>query len=281
MSSSGDWPQSCPLVRSAGYFECAPSWTLPERTKLTNQVWLLTSGSLTATLDRRVRCRIEPGGVLLVRAGVPHGGFHSPDDPLHCYVLHFVEHPDERRLRLQGRTFAATKLPGSVWPEMLRCAAEIVAETRAAAPGASLLAHGALSRLLGLLQRALSTGRVAVTAVESDRDAPPAVARVIEHVGAHFGSRLTLDALSEVACLSSSHLEHLFHTSVGVSPLQYVRRYRLDVAMRLLEETDLPVRAVAAKVGYADPFYFSRAFRQAEGMSPTRYRELAAQSSAM
>lgn len=279
--SSSDWPQSCPLVRSAGYFECAPSWTLPERTKLTNQVWLLTSGSLTATLDRRVRCQIDSGGALLVRAGVPHGGFHSPDDPLHCYVLHFVEHPYERRIRMQGRTFAADGLPRSVWPEMLRCAAEIVAETREAAPGGGLLAHGAMSRLLGLLQRALSTGRVDVTAVDTDRNAPPSVARVIEHVGVHFRRKLTLDELSEVACVSSSHLEHLFQTSVGVSPLQYVRRYRIDVAMRLLEETDLPVRAVAAKVGYADPFYFSRAFRQAEGMSPSHYRSLAAQSSEM
>lgn len=196
-------------------------------------------------------------------------------------MLHFVEHPDERRIRLQGRTFAASSLPTSVWSEMLRCAAEIVAETRGSAPGGTLLAHGAMSRLLGLLQRGLSTGGVDVMSVDPGRDAPPTVARVIEHVGAHFARKLTLDELSEVACLSSSHLEHLFHTSVGVSPLQYVRRYRLDVAMRLLEETDLPVSAVAAKVGYGDPFYFSRAFRQAEGMSPSHYRTLAAQNSGM
>jgi transcriptional regulator GlxA family with amidase domain len=63
----------------------------------------------------------------------------------------------------------------------------------------------------------------------------------------------------------------LFTVIAGGSPLRYVAQYRLDRARALLLSTDRPVREVAA-AGFADPFYFSRAFRRAEGGSPPAYR---------
>lgn len=40
----------------------------------------------------------------------------------------------------------------------------------------------------------------------------------------------------------------------------------------MLRQTDLPVREIARRLGYADPYYFSRAFRKTVGTSPTAYR---------
>lgn len=58
----------------------------------------------------------------------------------------------------------------------------------------------------------------------------------------------------------------------GLSPAQYITDFRVNAACRLLEETELPVSAVARSVGYNDSLYFSRIFHKTKGVSPTEYR---------
>lgn len=47
----------------------------------------------------------------------------------------------------------------------------------------------------------------------------------------------------------------------------------MQTARKLLADTELSVREVAEKVGYTDPFYFSKAFKSAAGVNPTQFRE--------
>ena len=64
-----------------------------------------------------------------------------------------------------------------------------------------------------------------------------------------------------------------FQAMVGVSPRDYALTARLERAQELLLTTDLPVGAIADRLGYADIFYFSRQFRSRIGISPTVFRE--------
>jgi transcriptional regulator GlxA family with amidase domain len=59
--------------------------------------------------------------------------------------------------------------------------------------------------------------------------------------------------------------------------MQFVAKVRLDHARELLRTTDLPVKVVAARVGFQDRSHFSRAFRQAHGADPSQYRIAAAE----
>ncbi|MCB1885358.1 MAG: helix-turn-helix transcriptional regulator [Geminicoccaceae bacterium] len=54
--------------------------------------------------------------------------------------------------------------------------------------------------------------------------------------------------------------------------MEFLKELRLHRATRLLETTDLPVKAVARNVGYDSRSYFSRAFRARYGVDPTAYR---------
>jgi AraC-like DNA-binding protein len=85
----------------------------------------------------------------------------------------------------------------------------------------------------------------------------------------------TLDTLSaEVAC-SRATFARRFRELVGESPLVYLTRLRMDVAARLLRESDQPLAAVAERVGYASEFAFNRTFHRVRGVPPGRYREVA------
>ncbi|WP_199548117.1 AraC family transcriptional regulator [Streptomyces sp. N35] len=59
----------------------------------------------------------------------------------------------------------------------------------------------------------------------------------------------------------------------GCSPKDYLLSIRLGRAKELLAATELPVAAVARRVGYDDPAYFSRLFTRRAGLAPIRFRE--------
>ena len=79
-------------------------------------------------------------------------------------------------------------------------------------------------------------------------------------------------ALAESAGVSERTLRRQFHAITGTSPHAYLLQRRTEEARRLLGETDLPVKAIAARLGYADVYFFSRQFRQLAGVPPAAYR---------
>jgi len=73
--------------------------------------------------------------------------------------------------------------------------------------------------------------------------------------------------------VSVSGLCRLFLSATGKSPVAYGKHVRMQKACRLLLETDQPVKAIAAALGYVDQLYFSKRFNKAMGMSPRAYRK--------
>ena len=72
--------------------------------------------------------------------------------------------------------------------------------------------------------------------------------------------------------LGLSTLRRKFKAATGVSLHHALMQSRLDAARRLLGETDAPLKAVAARLGYRDPQFFARQFKQQSGVTPATYR---------
>ena len=84
--------------------------------------------------------------------------------------------------------------------------------------------------------------------------------------------RWTLHLLATEVSMSRAAFAKRFSALVGEAPLSYLRRWRMDLAARLLREAEGPVGWVADKVGYDSETTFSRTFRRSRGVSPGRYR---------
>ena len=80
-------------------------------------------------------------------------------------------------------------------------------------------------------------------------------------------------ALAIAAGLSVSRLSHLFHAQVGVTPMQYLERLRIQHARELLLMSGRSVSEVAYAVGFENPLYFSRVFRRHAATSPRAFRK--------
>ncbi len=97
--------------------------------------------------------------------------------------------------------------------------------------------------------------------------------RVLDHVSAHFGETIILDDLAGVAGLSPSHFSRLFKETIGQSPMQFVSRFRIEQAKKMLALPDRPLIDIALRCGFADQAHFSRVFKQAEGVTPKAFRQ--------
>jgi AraC-like DNA-binding protein len=97
-----------------------------------------------------------------------------------------------------------------------------------------------------------------------------AVASTVAWLDARYTEPFSAELLAARAHLSVSALYARFKERLGVTPLQYQKRLRLEAARRLLFVGDLDVSAVAYRVGYASVAHFSRDYRRAFATSPSR-----------
>ncbi|WGP06195.1 AraC family transcriptional regulator [Bacillus subtilis] len=92
--------------------------------------------------------------------------------------------------------------------------------------------------------------------------------------------RWTLQSLADAVHLSPSQLGRVFVDAYGKSPMTYLVTIRAEHLARLLRETDTPIEEAMRRVGWYSRGHAARMFRQAVGVTPTRYRELSRQKAA-
>lgn len=104
----------------------------------------------------------------------------------------------------------------------------------------------------------------------------PIAAAAREWIEEHLFEPFRIDALVRHCHASESTLLRAFRKQLGVSPLAYARRRRLEQAMQLLESGRYAVTEVATRVGYDTPSAFAAAFHKQFGVTPSRVRPGAA-----
>jgi AraC-like DNA-binding protein len=99
------------------------------------------------------------------------------------------------------------------------------------------------------------------------------VSRVIEHLHAHLGEKVTVEALAEVARFSPSHFARVFRKETGRTPMEYVHALRLERAKKLLLAGDQSMTDIALECGFGSSSYLSACFQKRYKMTPREYRK--------
>jgi len=101
---------------------------------------------------------------------------------------------------------------------------------------------------------------------------PEPVRRALEAVLAAPERDWRAAELAKLAGVSYSRLRDLFKAARSETLHEFVQRTRLDEARRLLGDSRLTIKEIAARLHFSSEFYFSHFFRRAAGMSPTQFR---------
>ncbi len=96
--------------------------------------------------------------------------------------------------------------------------------------------------------------------------------RALEYIDQHYAEPdMRIEDVAQYVGLSRTHFHHVFREMVKMSPQQYLIHYRMMRAAELIRLHNTTVAELARCVGYADPFHFSKSFKQVHGLSPTGY----------
>lgn len=134
----------------------------------------------------------------------------------------------------------------------------------------------AVARYLLFLSEMMRITVQSVRAEYGDSVPPSAirsVERAIAYIGEHYKERITAPKIAEAVGLSVNYLHRIFEKVKGVTLISYLTSYRIEKARNLIAAGDAPAYEIAAEVGYSDPFYFSRVFRNTVGVSFSEYKK--------
>jgi YesN/AraC family two-component response regulator len=98
------------------------------------------------------------------------------------------------------------------------------------------------------------------------------IRQAMGYIHTHYAESLTREDIANHVSLSPDYLTDCFRQGLGITPITYLRRYRIHQACELLKNTHLTITQVAAAVGFSESAHFSRSFQREVGMTPRAYR---------
>lgn len=162
---------------------------------------------------------------------------------------------------------------------------ELTAVTAGEPPAHEIRASSLLTALLAVLfatraDRGSVVSLVGNTEVLSDavRKAIDFMVRYHAYHGKNGNQALSLDLISDAIGLSKYHFLRLFRRETGMTPMQYLTRYRIEQASRLLKHSNKAIGQISPMVGIPDQNRFARLFRRYTGTTPRDYRNNASAS---
>ena len=168
----------------------------------------------------------------------------------YCIEFRWDDCPDDMPCLIQDRQ-----------GRVLELARWLIAENLAHYPGDSVYQ--------GLIMRALVGELLRLTVSPSQE----VVERVRVFVRDHLQEPMALDNLAAWCNLNKFHLVRVFRSLTGLTPMEYVRSVRLETALRLVLETNLPLHSIAPRVGFADEYHLSRLLKGRYGQGARELRK--------
>ncbi len=207
---------------------------------------------------------VGPGEFVWINCHQPHEHGAMKSDPWEVYWIR-IEGPRLGRLCEILSVTNAPVFPGFDFGTAELLYRQIFASVQSNAPESAAQIHSAVAQLIALTFVARRE--------RPSSEIPPVLGKAVERMKLFYFERHTVDDLAALCGMSASHFSRVFKAAFGTSPIDWLRRERMNQAKRRLIETNDPIKQIAEQVGYNDRFFFSKDFKQITGLTPKQYRE--------
>jgi len=114
-------------------------------------------------------------------------------------------------------------------------------------------------------------GKIQIESERLDTEKQKKIAPALEYISKHYNEKITNEALASVSGLSVVYFRKLFAAGMGVSPIAYARKLRIEKAKEMLKSDYGSISDVAESLGYLTIYDFSRDFKKHTGVSPSKF----------
>ena len=257
------------VVVRAGHLRSAPDYRI-DRDHLPGHDLLLCLSGSGFVLSSNRRFKVEPNELAWISGYHPHAHWANPADPWELLWVRI----DGRAIEETCNILSVLRFPvfAKIPVHSLRREFRRILRLMIRRPLAlDAMLNAAVSEILATLFES----RQAET-LESFGGFPEIAADVREALTkmALYPDRPWRVAdLAQLCRLSEPHFYRKFKQATGSTPIDWLRRERINHARRRLLESSDPIKQIAEQVGYNDPFFFSRDFKRYTGVAPKNYRK--------
>lgn len=136
-----------------------------------------------------------------------------------------------------------------------------------------LMVKSQLLSILTILLRCFNESGQGKKVLEYPVHNQDSIATVLTYIDQNISNDLNIELLSEVVHMNRYYFSTFFKKYVGETPIQYITRKRVALAIHLLKTTNLNILDVATESGFNNAANFNRVFKQMVGRTPTEFRK--------
>ena len=114
---------------------------------------------------------------------------------------------------------------------------------------------------------------IAAESVSSRTDIESSISAIQKYIEQHFSEQINLKILENLFHLNGSYISVTFKKITGTGINKYIRKLRMDYAIKLLSTTDFKMSDICEKSGFTNYVHFSKEFKKHTGFSPSEYRQ--------
>lgn len=244
---------------------------------------IITEGCAIVAVGNE-KLTVRPGEGIFINSGILHGAWDLDDSAcrFHSMVFHprlvggsldSVFYQNYVQPLMENRGLERVLL-SAVVPWQARCLELIESAWQTCVyegEGFEFRVRNDLSELVYLLRSNLP-GTEARQSAKTLRDGER-IKTMLQFIHGNFAEELNTAMIADAAAISESECLRCFKSTIGTTPIQYLRQYRIQQATILLATTQLRISDIAAACGFQDLSYFTKTFRESKGSVPSEFRK--------
>jgi AraC family transcriptional regulator, arabinose operon regulatory protein len=252
-------------INVADYTKCTESWRELNYTPAYNKFYFICEGEGWLKIGDKEFYPM-PGQLFLMPAGINQSYSAINSNGFKKYWCHFTATIGDINL------FEVIQLPYYINVEdnekLRTLFMELISNYKSQEIVASLKLKSLLLEIIAFFIENTVVEKICL----SNSSASEKISSIIKYIEDNLGEDITIEELARMVHFHPNYFIKFFRRHLGVSPMQYINKVRMDRAKNLVKTTDTPIKEIAVKVGYRDLFYFSKAFKGYTGFSPSEFR---------
>ncbi|MCJ8014721.1 AraC family transcriptional regulator [Paenibacillus sp. KQZ6P-2] len=249
------------------------------------EIIFMTQGQAVFHIDS-MPYEAEPGDIIMIPPGALHVGYsacaesldyiaivfnaslfkHIASDPIHSlYIAPYLD----GTLRFPFKISHDDSANGH-FRSILR---QIINEFTSRHQGYELIVRSQMYILLTLLSRKFMPKQQTEKTSRGHARNAERFKKLLLYIDDHYTETITVSQAASIVNLNPYHFCKIFKKTTGSTLIEYINLNRIHAAERLLKESDHSITEIAEQIGLGNPNYFTKLFKQYNGVSPSQWRK--------
>ncbi len=239
-------------------------WSSSDLSSAYDMFYYISEGRCTFVIDGE-EFEGVPGRTLYVPAGTIYSYFNDKTDRFGVYWLYLNIYPNNINM------MNMLELPYYVDAPVMKVFFEtFLDDGKGQKIIDKLTVKSCFFQMLSKYMTAASLEKVSVAAIQNEN-----LRRIIDYIDKNIYKNPSNEELAKICYLHPNNFIRFFKKEMGNTPAKYIKLKKMELAKKLIEETDLPFNEIMYRVGYDDAAHFSKSFKGIYGNVPQVYRKKA------